>query len=131
MTRIIAKDIIQVRGPRGIGWCMSTKAQIFYAIIWGALLSSLILLFRHYFLKVDPEPEISTLQYMAISPGIPQLCWIAIVLIITPFIEEFLFRGVLLAGISRSWNQGSSANVPNAKHAFDIMWHLLFRRADS
>lgn len=48
MTRIFAAESIQVRGPRGIGWCRSTKAQIFYAIIWGALISSLILLFRHY-----------------------------------------------------------------------------------
>jgi membrane protease YdiL (CAAX protease family) len=37
------------------------------------------------------------------APFIPQLFWIILFVVIAPFIEECLFRGILYAGFSQTW----------------------------
>ena len=50
----------------------------------------------------DPEAEVGPLTEMLLTPGPTRLFWIFLALFFAPFIEEFLFRGVMLAGFTYS-----------------------------
>jgi membrane protease YdiL (CAAX protease family) len=53
-----------------------------------------------FVLPPKTEPK-GVLVEMAGSSGYPFAAWLCLVLVLAPFLEEFLFRGVMLHGISR------------------------------
>lgn len=58
-----------------------------------------------FFLLVFPRPHFTRpfTSQMLNAPFIPQLFWIVLIVVIAPFIEESLFRGILYAGFSQTW----------------------------
>ncbi|WP_342349801.1 CPBP family intramembrane glutamic endopeptidase [uncultured Nitrospira sp.] len=60
------------------------------------------LCFFYWFSPDHTLPRPFTSQ-MLNAPFIPQLFWIVLIVVIAPFIEECLFRGILYAGFSQTW----------------------------
>jgi membrane protease YdiL (CAAX protease family) len=42
----------------------------------------------------------------AVTAGLPRLLWGILAVAVAPAVEEFVFRGVLYGGLSRSWGPG-------------------------
>lgn len=61
----------------------------------------------------DPA-NMGPMARMATQPGIQQMAWLLIALMLAPPVEELLFRGVLFGGICRSWGVGWAAIVTTA-----------------
>ena len=124
--------LISDRSDTGIAWCLGDWAWITFAIGAGATLAVVYLaLIPALFPPVTPI-ESSPLTEMAVTRGLPQMTWILMALAIAPPAEEFLFRGVALAGFCRSFGRLPASvavtalfvglHVPEAMH----YWPALF-----
>ena len=51
------------------------------------------------------------LTQLAQSGGWPRLAWAIVAIVLAPTVEEFLFRGVLLAGFARAWGIRVAASL--------------------
>lgn len=92
-----------------IGWSRANSRDLLLAAVAGVGLA-----FFYLFGLVAALPPTSTVQWgplttAAMSGGWPRHGWAFLALIVAPPIEEFVFRGVLFAGLSRSWMPGSAA----------------------
>lgn len=133
------------RSPTGAAWATGTLSQNLRGALAGfmtavgyALLSTLS--------PPEENLKMGPLAEMALQPGFKQVMWIAAALLLAPFVEEFLFRGVLYGGYCRSfgpiWAAVLSALIFWALHltetarywpamvaigglAFVTLWHRL------
>jgi len=79
-------------------WEFVVKGLIIGLII-GACDQTFILIARHYVTYKDLDP----LHRMAFTPGLPQIIWVVVAVLLAPPVEEMLFRGVLYGGYRKSF----------------------------
>ncbi len=89
--------------PRGLGWMPAPLPELRLASAVGALLGVTYLWLVTQILPPQHSGRLGPLAEMASTPGFSFVCWVVLVLVLAPPLEEFLFRGVLLTGLSRSW----------------------------
>lgn len=93
------------RGPEGmasIGWRRATRTHTLTGAAIGLGLSVILPVFGSVF-PPSPDQAMGPLAEAASSSGWAQLVLVFLALMLAPPIEEFLFRGVMFAGFSRSW----------------------------
>ena len=105
--------------PRGswlreIGWSWGTWTQLRVGCLSGAVLGLGYLSVVAFLLPPASDQPLGPQAQMAITPGVPRLTWILLVLAVAPPLEEFLFRGVLFTGLSRSWGVRAASVVVTA-----------------
>lgn len=88
---------------QGLGWTPAPFPELRLACAVGALLGITYLWFVTEMLPPQHSPRLGPLAQMASTPGFSIVYWVVLVLILAPPLEEFLFRGVLLTGLARSW----------------------------
>ncbi|HET6897062.1 MAG TPA: CPBP family intramembrane glutamic endopeptidase, partial [Vicinamibacteria bacterium] len=103
MTRRSLPGPITDGALSSIGWSPATTRDLLLAAVVGAAIA-----FLYLFGLVPASPPSSTqhwgpLTTAATSGGWPRHLWAVVVLLAAPPVEEFVFRGVLLAGIRQSW----------------------------
>jgi membrane protease YdiL (CAAX protease family) len=124
LTRHSLPGSLRSGALRPIGWLAATRRDLCIAAISGIGLS-----FVYLFLLVPTHPPapdqawgplVSVVQW----GGWPRHAWALLALLVAPPIEEFVFRGVLFAGISRSWGPALGGVVVTllfiVAHALDI-----------
>ena len=89
--------------PRGLGWTSAPLPELRLASAVGALLGITYIWSVTQILPPEHSDRLGPLAEMASTPGLSFACWVVLVLILAPPLEEFLFRGVLLTGLTRSW----------------------------
>ncbi len=89
--------------PRGLGWMPAPLPELRLACAVGALLGISYLWLVTQLLPPQHGGRLGPLAQMASTPGFSFVCWVVLVLCLAPPLEEFLFRGVLLTGLARSW----------------------------
>jgi len=104
MTRYFAKDIVFENSLTGIALSWGTRFYLGLGLVFGAVLGAGVFLIGYYVFPVDIDPSKVMLPEVGLSIGYTQFIWLAIVLLISPLVEEFVFRGVLFAAVTRSWN---------------------------
>jgi len=103
VTRSMAADAMTDGSPLGIGWCRCSPFSLLVGALLGAMVSgSFLLLLSIMFSGGQPGSE-GPLAEMASQGGITRLLSAILAVICAPLVEEFLFRGVMLAGFTRSW----------------------------
>jgi len=103
MARSMAADAMTDGSPLGIGWCRCSSFSLLIGALLGAMVSgSFLLLLSILFSGGQPVSE-GPLAEMASQGGITRLLFAILAVICAPLVEEFLFRGVMLAGLTRSW----------------------------
>ncbi len=103
MTRSMAADAMTDGSPLGIGWCRCSPFSLLTGALLGAMVSGgFLLLLSILFSGGQPGSE-GPLAEMASQGGITRLLFAILAVICAPLVEEFLFRGVMLAGFTRSW----------------------------
>jgi membrane protease YdiL (CAAX protease family) len=106
---------------RPIGWNAAPPRALLLAILAGLGLAALYLL-----VLVPAAPSVSgqhigTLAGAASLGGWYRHGWAVLLLLIAPPVEEFVFRGVLMAGFASAWTTGTAGTVV----AF-LFWLLHF-----
>ena len=89
--------------PEDLGWRSGSWRDLHFGLAGGALLGLGYLVLAEFLAPTRPEDLGGTLAQMASTPGLPRVYWLILVLALAPPFEEFLFRGVLLSGLRRSW----------------------------
>ncbi len=87
----------------GLGWTRCTCSSFTLGMLAGGVLGLIYLLVALFLVPPDPTTSLGPLTQIANRPGIPRLAWMFLALVVAPPLEEFLFRGVLFAGFSRSF----------------------------
>jgi hypothetical protein len=86
-----------------IGWSAGTRRQVVAGGVAGALLAVLYAASLRWLMTRwrDPElgPMLSAVRHSHIAFG----GWAVLAVLLAPPIEELLFRGLMLRGLSRSW----------------------------
>ena len=88
---------------QGIGWSRGRSSDLALGFAAGGLLAVSYLSVAVFLVQAAPETPTGPVTQMASTPGIPRLSWVFLVLAVAPPLEEFLFRGVLFTGLSRTW----------------------------
>lgn len=82
---------------------------------WGLLLGVGISFVSAVVLSQLVEPPsdelMGPLAEAAIRPGWHRWVWVALVLLLAPAVEEFVFRGVMLTGMAAAWGQRAAGIV--------------------
>jgi len=63
------------------------------------------------FVPFKANVDYGPLTQLAQSGGWPRLAWAIVAIVLAPTVEEFLFRGVLLAGFARAWGIRVAASL--------------------
>jgi membrane protease YdiL (CAAX protease family) len=109
VTRRFALHLIRQSGPLGIGWGGARARSV---VVWGSLGIALSALFQ-IALRFEPSvpyEDLGPLSKMAAAGGTSRLYWVACAFLAPP-LEEFLFRGALLSGLTRSFGVATAAVI--------------------
>ena len=103
VTRWLARDAITDGEVTGVGWVKSSPMRCLAGAVLGAVIYlATIFLVRTLFPNLEPESG-GPIEAMAKQGGIMLLLLVIGVVVFAPLVEEFLFRGVMLAGFTRSF----------------------------
>ena len=103
VTRWLARDVMTDGEITGLGWAKSSPLRCLAGAALGAIIyCSTIFLVGALFPNLEPESG-GPIEAMAKQGGVMLLLLIIAVVIFAPLVEEFLFRGVMLAGFTRSF----------------------------
>jgi len=103
ITRSKAADAIRDGSPSGVGWLPSTPLTLLGALLLGALFAfGCLFLYGTVFTDVRPDAG-SSIAEMANTGTLARLLLGVMVIVVAPLIEETIFRGVMLAGLTRSF----------------------------
>lgn len=96
------KGFFKDRSNTGIALHSGSFNGIINGLFLGVLIAFVYILAAISIYPPDPEAEVGTLTKMLLTPGTTRIFWILLALFFAPFIEEYLFRGVMLAGLTYS-----------------------------
>lgn len=113
-VRKFAPGSISGRSKDGIAWSLGEPADLRHGLVIGVALGLGYLSIASVFVPPGPDVPRGPMAEMAITPGLSQLSWVFMAVIVAPPLEEFLFRGVLFSGIAQSWGQSVAALVVTA-----------------
>ncbi|MFQ5596912.1 MAG: lysostaphin resistance A-like protein [Nitrospiria bacterium] len=91
------------RSPFGAACRAGRVKGLWSSLHLGIGISFFYLLLSIFIFPPPSGTETSPLVEMGLQPGLGRLIWIVLTLFLAPFIEEVLFRGILLGGLSRSF----------------------------
>lgn len=103
VARRVAADAIRDGGPMGVGWRPASLVSIAAGIFLGAMVSGVFLLGVALLYRGEGPETAGPLVEMASQGALGRALLAILAVGLAPLIEEFLFRGVLLAGFTRSF----------------------------
>lgn len=121
----------RVRLPGGaavreqVGLSAGTARALAAGLGLGVVLAVLYNLAVGQLLPPEPDRTLGPVTRMASDPGPSRWLWTAAVLLLSPPVEELVFRGVLQAGFARAWGWWPAAALTTA--LFVGMHYLEFR----
>jgi membrane protease YdiL (CAAX protease family) len=101
MARLLMKDELSKEGNSFVGLCNRWDIDVFLAFSLGLIIGVVYLVLIGGGNKGEMPQSVNQFVEMAFKPGLNMYCWIIIVLFISPFTEELLFRGVLFSSVCR------------------------------
>ncbi|MDQ4149685.1 MAG: CPBP family intramembrane metalloprotease [Actinomycetota bacterium] len=95
-------------GLSSIGWKSASNRDVGTGVVIGLALPLLVLPAVTAIFPPPSEDALSPLARAASGSGAAQVILVVLALLLAPPIEEFLFRGVMLSGFSRSWGRAAA-----------------------
>jgi membrane protease YdiL (CAAX protease family) len=89
-----------------IGWAGAPLGRCAAGVVIGGSLAAMYALELLARFPPTPEQPLGPFVDAALTAGLPRLLWGVLAVGIAPAVEEFVFRGVLYGGFSRSWGPG-------------------------
>lgn len=103
MARKLGRAKLLDSAPDGACWVPGSPRHIAEGLIYGAVLGAAYLAVALALTSEDGEEAMGPLTSMAATPGLPQLQWFVLALVLAPPLEELLFRGLLFGGYNHSF----------------------------
>ena len=103
MSRELGRSILLDPTLNGACWLPGSFRQIIQGLVLGAALATIYLAVVLTLSSPEAEEALGPLSQMAATPGLPQIEWLFLALILAPPIEELLFRGIMFGGFTRSY----------------------------
>jgi len=122
MTRETLPGSIESGALSSIGWSWGSGQALLISGLIGAFISWFVLYILIPHAPPGPIRSFNPLVEAAATPGLPRLGWALLIVAVAPPSEEFLFRGVLLEGLRRSWGLRTSGFLVTGMF---IAGHLL------
>lgn len=125
--RAIGRERLGDTSERGIAWARGSDAALWFGVGAGALVA--VAAFQIALVWFPPEPgmPLGPMAELTSMPGPGRLYVLAIALALAPVLEELLFRGVLLAGLTTSWGRLPAAGLTTlgfiALHANELRFY--------
>ena len=86
-----------------IGWSRASRFQILSSALVGISLSGIYLFVAFRVFPPKLQYSWSPFGDAVVNGGWPRHGWALLALVVAPVVEEFLFRGIVFAGLARSW----------------------------
>lgn len=102
LTLRMAPAAVTDRSEKGIAWCQGDSRMLWVGIVIGASFAFTFLPLIGWLFPPDPDMTLGPVAEMASQPGLGRWTWLCLAILVAPPAEEFVFRGVLLAGFVRS-----------------------------
>ncbi len=112
----VVRKSLQDNSPFGAAWTAGKPKVLLVSILLGACAALIYFIFSIFSFLVfsfTPGQKGGLLTQMAFQSGAGQFVWIIFTLFIAPFVEELLFRGILLGGLNRSFGVWWGVAVSN------------------
>lgn len=103
LSKKYGKGLFKDRSITGIALHPGESKTILFSILLGMLIALSYASFAIFIYPPDPDAEVGPLTEMLLVPGPTRIFWISLALFFAPFIEELLFRGVMLSGFTYSF----------------------------
>jgi membrane protease YdiL (CAAX protease family) len=100
---LIVKKSLNDPTAYGAAWLKGSLKKSIVFLCLGAAVGLLYLLLPLFFFIPSEGTESGLFSQMALHPGLGRLVWVIIAILLAPLIEELLFRGIMLGGLSRSF----------------------------
>ena len=111
LTRVTAIDVLRDGSPTGVGWVPGSGMQLVGGFSLGMAVAVVFLLTAAT-LFADYQPDSrGPLAEMGSRGGVMQILWGVVAICCAPLVEEFLFRGIMMAGLSRSFGVPAAAVI--------------------
>ena len=114
--------------PTGAAWVYGPRKKIAQGFGVGVLVALCYALANAAFQGLGARPTPGPLTRLATTPGLSQLAWSVVALLLAPPIEELLFRGVLYGGYRRSLGAPAAAALTTSifvvLHLSEIIQYL-------
>lgn len=128
LTRLWAWDVVRDSSPAGIGWRGAPRREVLQWALAGAAIVVSYLVVARFLWPPKPGTLPGPLTTLANAGGIGRAAWAVVGVLLAPPIEEFLFRGLLLKGLSTSWGRGVAYVLVTAcfvvSHLFETYHYL-------
>src|SRR5436309_3725709 len=85
-----------------IGWSRASRFQILGSALVGVALSGIYLFVAFRVFPPTREHSSALFTDAVVNGGWPRHGWALLALVLAPMVEEFLFRGIVFAGLARS-----------------------------
>ena len=121
LTQAMAGPCLADRTPTGAAWVYGTPGEWIKGLGIGAAVAIAASLSSAGFEAMGLHPKETALTKLILTPGLPQLAWFALALLVAPPIEELLFRGVLYGAYRRALGPARAAVVVTA---IFVLFHL-------
>lgn len=120
-TLILARPYIRQTDATGIGWSLGPRRQLVLSAMIGVAISSAFVVAIILMQPEIPDSELGPVARLAEESARVRWLWAIIAVTIAPVTEEFLFRGVLFSGLSKTWGIPAGAAIVSALF---LMFHL-------
>ena len=101
----------RTQGLHSIGWSGASPRDLLVAGLAGAAIAAFYRFGLVHHVPAAPEHHWGPVVQAVSSGGWPRHLWTGLALVIAPPVEEFVYRGVLFGGLSRSWSVTSAGTL--------------------
>lgn len=121
-TRMWAWEAMKDSSPAGIGWRPAPLRDVCLSAVVGAVIVVTYSAVARFLLPPQPGTPLGPLTALAAAGGVGRAAWAIVAVFLAPPLEEFLFRGLLLKGVSASWGPGAAYILVTAVF---VVFHLF------
>lgn len=107
--RALGSGLLRDTSPHGIGWARGGDAGLWVGVAGGVTLAALAFEFALVWFPPEPGAPLGPIAELSATSGPGRIYLLVVALALAPPLEELLFRGVLLAGLSASWGRAPAA----------------------
>lgn len=128
LTRAWAWPLLKDPSPNGLGWRAATRRQVLGSTLAGMCGCIAYLAMAHFLFPPTRGTPLGPLVTLAVGGGVGRVVWAVLAVLFAPPLEEFLFRGLLLRGLSASWGLGAASVIVTivfvSFHLFETFHYL-------
>lgn len=111
VLRALGREQLRDATRLGVAWQRGSRRALLAGAASGLGVAALGLFVTLVLFAPEPGATFGPMSEMVSTPGVARVYLAIVALVFAPVLEELLFRGLLLSGLSRSWGHTAGAIV--------------------